>query len=342
LLERGLDFRLIFPKPLNPSGKARFLRATFPPIFVSSMLASSILPSLHQHQRAPRAIAPADLETRIQQAVRTAYQAPLRTLILQLVAEYGVLTGDQLHRLCQRELPVTERFESFERTLARLCQLDWLTVAPRLAHELHGQGLTLPVLLNARKRDMRLRGYVLGTLGQAVVPDLWPLLDRNPRGILPSDSLVHDALCAEVVVRLAASHPHAWPIPPAQAALWDESKQAFFYRPDGLVLRYAGRTPVGGWLVEFCNETWTAPERAQHKIDVYLELHNSKRWAEWGLNWVPELLVVYRARSTARTFAELTTQLAGKANAVLGLSLDEALSTSKLMPRPIAECGEEE
>lgn len=307
------------------------------------MLPTLTPPALHQHLHAPQALTPAELHAETKRAMRSVYHSPQRTLLLQLVAEYGVLTADQLYRLCRRDLTITSNFKSFERTLARLCQREWLAIVPRLANELIAQGYQWPGATRT-EREQRLRGYVLGQVGTALIPGLWPLLGRNPRGILPPDSLVHDALCAEVLLRLVEGQPDLHPCPPAAAALWDAEKQVFFGRPDGLVLRYDGLFPTtGGWVVEFCNEPWTAPERAQQKLGRYVELHHSRRWEAWGVPWLPDLLVVYRHPSTARTFAELAPPIVGALHQVWGLALADVLRPAAVArPRLITNCANDD
>lgn len=281
----------------------------------------------------------AEVQALADQHFAQAYRLPLRTHLLDLVAAYGVLTGDQLYRLALRRFQLSGTFAHFDRNLRRMCELGLLLRLPEMTVELRQAGLRPKSTAPNAAKDTRYRLYGVGPIGNAVAQRLWQVLGRNLHGLLPPDSLLHDVLCAEATLRLAESDPALLPVPPAQLVLWDAVGQKFLHRPDGMLVRHSGLTPVRAWLVEFANESWTDRARAQHKLELYAALQHSRRWVEWDLNGTPELLVIYRARSTARAFAALAPQLlGGQANAVLGLALEEALAAPNPTPRPIGEC----
>lgn len=269
--------------------------------------------------------------TAVRAAMPTVYRSPLRVRLLQLVAEYGALTGDQLHRLCQRAMPVTANFAHFEHHLETLCTQRWLQAAPNFLHfKLRAEGLRPHATPTEKVQPLRV--YLLGQVGTALVPPLWPLLGRDPRGVWPSHSPVHDVLCAEAVLRLAEGDPALEPWPPAQAALWEADTQKFFCRPDGLLRHATGP----GWVVEFCNEAWMTAKRLKHKLGWYEDLVRTGRWAAWDVPVRPRFLVVYRAQSTAKAFAQEARRRGCFQDApVWGLALRDVLQPEPLTPQPL-------
>lgn len=282
---------------------------------------------------------PAKAQRLADQHFAQAYRLTLRTHLIDLVAGYGALTGHQLHRLAQRRFAVTQQFAHFERTLLRLCEDDLLQVLPDVSTTLRQDGLLLPNSKAASYKDTRYRVYGLGPIGFPLARRLWATFGRDTRALLPPDSVVHDVFCAEILLRLVESDPLLGALPPGQVALWNDAKETFRCRPDGMLVKYSGdeRTPLDMWWLEFCNESWSNPARVQHKLALYRQLHETGHWQEWDVCGFPQLLVVYRARSTGREFAEQVAQLPLHLQTVCGLSLTEVLTAPQLPLRSLED-----
>lgn len=283
-----------------------------------------------------------------QRLFNSAYQAPLRTHIVRLIADYGALTGDQLYRLCARLFRVTEHFAHFERTLASLCQAAVLMILPDISQALLKDGVRphAPWRVTrtragriTRRTDGRLRAYTFSQVGEHLAP---LLQEREATGLHRSTPYLHDLLCAEAMLRLSESDSELEPIPAGMAALWDEAAQHFTYKPDGLLIQRVEGEVVGGYVIEFCNETWTAPERAEKKLTDYVTLARRQQWRAWGLTGMPTLLIIYRALSTVQVFRQLTPRLVGKDGAVRVLSLTSVLTRADVELTLVQEATPEE
>lgn len=285
---------------------------------------------------------PDEIRASAQHWFRTAYQAPLRTHITHLVADYGTLTGDQLHRLCARRHTVTQNFVGFERTLAHLCRADILMIAPDVSRELVEDGVQPRSLWGptrnrrtqriARKTDNRLRAYLLGAVGH---PLARLLLEREPGHLNYSGSRLHDILCAEAMLRLCEMDSELEPLAPGAVAVWEAESQQFAFRPDGLLIRRVDGEVTGGLLVEFCNEPWTSPERARTKLTRYASLAQQHHWLAWGLSWMPDLLIIYRAASTVKAFRASAPEVLGVGGGIKVVALSDVLKNAEVTLTPL-------
>lgn len=305
-------------------------------------------PRVHGRPIQAKLYTPEEARLQAQRLFNSAYQAPLRTHIVRLIADYGALTGDQLHRLCAQQFRVTEHFTHFERTLASLCQAAVLMILPDMSQALAENGVKPRTPWHAsrnrkgritRQTDGRLRAYTLSQVGEQLAP---LLQEREAASRHRSTAYLHDLLCAEAMLRLSESDSELEPIPAGIAALWDADAQHFTYKPDGLLIQRVEGEVVGGYVIEFCNETWTAPERAEKKLTDYVTLARRQQWRAWGLTGMPTLLIIYRALSTVQVFRQLTPRLVGKDGAVRVVSLPSVLTRDDVELTLVQEATPEE
>ncbi len=298
--------------------------------------------------RPPRARQWTPVEARAQaELLFRTNRSNLRTTVLDLVYQFLALSQEQLFRLCQERVQMSEDFNTFTRNLSNYATDGVVGRLPDSAlREAHRAGWHARLPAHGPQRVYRLEAVGMELAKLEFNTDL-PLLHDG--GL---NHQVHDLLCAEAMLRMretwAARRVRVEARGTQRVAMWqtkDEGKGgAFGLVPDGLLVKYQPdqTTVEKAYLVELDNEAWASS--APKKIKAYEAVGkpteaNQEIWRKaWGVPTMPYVLVIYRhaeaLRNYQKVFAQTYADLEPHCN-YLALALDDIWAGNALNVTPL-------
>jgi len=259
-----------------------------------------------------KSMTPAEVRAKAEHLLRD-NRSNERYQVFELLYEFVALTEDQLFRLVEEKIAVSEGYDSFARSVRNYRERDDMIarVPPTLMREAKRAGL------NHRRTHTRSRAWVLDAVGEDMARLAFTTEDNPvPLANTGSDAhRVHDLLCSEVMLRMreawAAKKITAETRGTNKVAIWEDKEEggkgAFLIVPDGLLIKYKPDESVErAYLVEF----HYAPlgGEVKKKIQKYERIgkpENAWLWDDhWSLSEMPFVLVIYRHAKTLRRYQE--------------------------------------
>ena len=239
---------------------------------------------------------------------------PLAEHVIRALAVAGVLTADQLDRVCGVK----------PRTLRKYHSLYYIDRLPILAGELR------ETRLSDEAKDLRL--YKLGLIGEELANSLLDISILTGYSGYGVHRIVHDVLANETVLRLAElAKDHGFePVwrSKYEATVHDE-RGAPALEPDAM-LSLSKDAKTLHFFIEFHNEDNS--RRAALKVDRYEQIYRDGRWLhELLLDEMPVVLCVFISKIAGKGYqhAVARARRMGLQCVFLGKSWEDVVSASQ-------------